>query len=68
MFQEAIQRYKEEEEEEDDDDGMCEVGNSGFLLPTEIYRSLYPYQLDGILWFWKLYQKGMGGILGDDMG
>lgn len=46
---------------------MCEVGN-GFSLPAEIYQSLYPYQLDGVLWFWNLYQKGMGGILGDDMG
>lgn len=46
---------------------MCEVGD-GFSLPAEIYQSLYPYQLDGVLWFWNLYQKGMGGILGDDMG
>ncbi|XP_027044335.1 DNA excision repair protein ERCC-6-like, partial [Pocillopora damicornis] len=67
-IKEAIERYKQEEDEEDEeDDGMCEVGD-GFSLPAEIYQSLYPYQLDGVLWFWNLYQKGMGGILGDDMG
>ncbi|KAJ7333824.1 DNA excision repair protein ERCC-6-like [Desmophyllum pertusum] len=69
-IEEAIQQYKEEEEEEveeEEDDGMREVGE-GFSLPAEIYQSLYPYQLKGILWFWKLYKKGTGGILGDDMG
>jgi len=65
----AIERYREEEEEIEDgeDDGMCEVGD-GFYLPAETYRSLYSYQREGVLWFWRLYQQGKGGILGDDMG
>lgn len=58
---------EEDEDKENEDDGMCQVGN-GFSLPSQIYKSLYPYQLEGILWFWKLFQKGMGGILADDMG
>jgi len=73
---EAIDAYQSEEgqkeegnddNEDDDDDGMCVVGD-GFSLPSEIYKSLYQYQLEGILWFWKLFNKKMGGILADDMG
>ena len=56
-----------DEDEEEDDEKMCGVGD-GFSLPSEIYNSLYPYQLEGILWFWRLFNKGMGGILADDMG
>ena len=58
---------EEEDDEEEDNDGMREVGE-GFNLPTEIHQKLYPYQLQGILWFWRLHQQGKGGILGDDMG
>lgn len=59
----------EEEDGDGDDDGMsyCDVGE-GFSLPSEIYKCLYQYQLEGILWFWSLFNKGMGGILADDMG
>lgn len=46
---------------------MVEVGN-GFSLAKEISEALYLYQKEGVLWFWKLYQKKQGGILGDDMG
>ena len=46
---------------------MREVGD-GFYLSAEIYCKLYPYQLEGIRWFWKLHKQGKGGILGDDMG
>lgn len=80
FFQEAIETYQSEEgqvedgnedgdEEEDDDDAerMCDVGD-GFYLPLQIYKSLYQYQVDGVLWFWRLFNKGMGGILADDMG
>ena len=78
FFQEAIETYQSEEgqeeegnedddEDDSDDDRMCDVGD-GFSLPSEIYKSLYQYQLDGILWFWRLFKKGMGGILADDMG
>jgi len=56
-----------DEEEDGDDDGMCDVGD-GFSLASEIYKSLYQYQLEGILRFWRLFKKGIGGILADDMG
>lgn len=65
-LKEVIQKYQEEEEEGEEEETR-EVGE-GFYLPTEIYTSLYPYQLEGVLWFWRLYQQGKGGILGDDMG
>jgi len=74
---EAIETYQleegqteegnKDEEEDGDDDGMCDVGD-GFSLASEIYKSLYQYQLEGILRFWRLFKKGIGGILADDMG
>ncbi|XP_068679603.1 DNA excision repair protein ERCC-6-like [Montipora foliosa] len=71
-LKEVIQKYKEEETENDDDDDeegdqTWEVGD-GFFLPAEMYKLLYPYQLEGIRWFWRLYKQSKGGILGDDMG
>ncbi|KAK3736263.1 hypothetical protein QZH41_008090 [Actinostola sp. cb2023] len=58
---------EEEEEEDESDDGLVDIGN-GYRLAKEINESLYPYQIQGLLWFWKLYNKKQGGILGDDMG
>ena len=57
----------EEEEDEDDDGGMVNIGNQ-FFLHESISNQLYPYQKQGVLWFWKLFKKKHGGILGDDMG
>ena len=37
-------------------------------VPSETYERLYVHQIEGIKWFWSLYEKGTGGILGDDMG
>ncbi|EDO39300.1 predicted protein, partial [Nematostella vectensis] len=56
-----------EEEEGEDDDGRDDIGD-GFLLARELSTALYPYQKEGLLWFWKLYNRNQGGILGDDMG
>lgn len=68
FLKEVIQTYNEEEEENNNDENQThEVGN-GFFLPAEVYKSLYPYQLEGVLWFWQLYKQKQGGILGDDMG
>ncbi|XP_028400404.1 DNA excision repair protein ERCC-6-like [Dendronephthya gigantea] len=49
----------------DDDD---EEDVEGFKLPKAIHNKLYPYQIEGVMWFWKLYEEKKGGILGDDMG
>ena len=62
-----MEEGNDDDEEEDDDDRVCDVGD-GFSLLPQIYKSLYQYQLDGVLWFWRLFNKGMGGILADDMG
>ncbi|BAF05581.1 SNF2 domain-containing protein ENL1-like isoform X1 [Oryza sativa Japonica Group] len=40
-----------------------------FLLPSEIFSSLFPHQKDGLEWLWRLHcEKSGGGILADDMG
>ena len=41
--------------------------DQGFSLSQETYLSLFPYQRDGIKWFWGLHKKKRGGILGDEM-
>lgn len=51
----------------EDADGMKHVGD-GFYLYKDLYEKLYTHQKAGVLWLWSLYQKGKGGILGDDMG
>lgn len=53
--------------EEDEDDGMIEIVK-GFSLHKDIHSNLYTYQIEGVLWFWKLFVTKKGGILGDDMG
>ena len=52
---------------EEDGDDMVNVGD-GFHLYRELYEKLYQHQREGVLWMWKMYKKGKGGILGDDMG
>ena len=37
-------------------------------MSEKVYNKLYPYQKEGVMWFWKLYEQRKGGILGDDMG
>lgn len=37
-------------------------------MSDDIFNKLYPYQKEGVSWFWKLFQEKKGGILGDDMG
>lgn len=68
FLKEVIQTYNEEEEENNNDDNQTQEVGNGFFLPAEVYKSLYPYQLEGVLWFWQLYKQKQGGILGDDMG
>ncbi|KAL5016706.1 hypothetical protein ScPMuIL_006295 [Solemya velum] len=53
--------------EEDEEDGMVMIGK-GFYLYKELHSKLYAHQKQGVLWFWELYKKRKGGILGDDMG
>lgn len=73
LFQEFIKEYTEEpegeneQEEEESDDGLVDVGN-GYRIAKEIKEALYPYQIQALLWFWKLFKRHQGGILGDDMG
>jgi hypothetical protein len=72
----------ETEEAEDDEEEAGVVGGgpeggtaarivtfpSGLLLPRRIARALLPYQLTGVVWMFELYRRGVGGILGDEMG
>lgn len=64
-FKEFINNLDSEESDEDSD--MVDLGNN-FCLHKSISSKLYEYQKEGVLWFWKLFQKKQGGILGDDMG
>lgn len=68
FLKEVIQTYNEEEEENNNDENQTQEVGNGFFLAAEVYKSLYPYQLEGVLWFWQLYKQKQGGILGDDMG
>ncbi|XP_033746944.1 LOW QUALITY PROTEIN: DNA excision repair protein ERCC-6-like [Pecten maximus] len=58
---------EDEESEEEDDNGMVLLGK-GFYLYRDLYNKLYDHQKAGVLWFWSLFKKHKGGILGDDMG
>ena len=67
---EKLQAFIDSQQSEDDseeDDEMVVIGKN-FSLHKTIANNLYDYQKTGVLWFWKLFQKGSGGILGDDMG
>ena len=66
FFQDFIENLSESEEDDDKED-MIELGNQ-FYLHKSIENKLYSYQKEGVLWFWELYLKKKGGILGDDMG
>ncbi|XP_047126426.1 DNA excision repair protein ERCC-6-like isoform X1 [Hydra vulgaris] len=55
------------DENQEGDSDMIDLGEN-FLLHQSIANQLYSYQKEGVLWFWKLYKKKKGGILGDDMG
>lgn len=52
---------------EEEEDKMVEIGKK-FHLHKSIADKLYQHQKEGVLWFWKLFRKKSGGILGDDMG
>ncbi|XP_063964161.1 DNA excision repair protein ERCC-6-like [Lytechinus pictus] len=55
------------EDEDEEDDNMAHVGK-GFYIYKDLYKRLYEYQKESLLWFWRLHRKQKGGILGDDMG
>jgi DNA excision repair protein ERCC-6 len=40
----------------------------GTEIEASSHRKLHDYQLDGCKWMYELYQEGVGGILGDEMG
>jgi SNF2 family DNA or RNA helicase len=40
----------------------------GIVVPGSINTYLREYQREGAMFFWELYNKGHGGLLGDDMG
>ncbi|KAJ7777535.1 RAD26-like SNF2 family DNA-dependent ATPase [Mycena maculata] len=42
--------------------------DQGIQVPEAINTYLREYQRDGIRFFWKRYNEGRGGLLGDDMG
>lgn len=46
--------------------GACRLATE-YHIPASINRFLRPYQRDGVRFFFERYQKGVGGILGDDM-
>jgi len=37
-------------------------------VPASINTFLRDHQREGVKFFWKQYQEGRGGLLGDDMG
>lgn len=37
-------------------------------VPASINRYLRTYQREGVMFFYNNYRRGVGGILGDDMG
>jgi len=39
-----------------------------FWIPAKLYESLYDHQRSGVQFLASLHQKGIGGVLGDDMG
>ena len=65
LSKEFIKQCEESSEEEDYE--MVEMKN-GFKLHKSIFNKLYEYQKEGVMWFWQLFKKKTGGILGDDMG
>jgi SNF2 family DNA or RNA helicase len=58
---------KIDSDNEDQDVEMCVIGD-GFSIHVDLYKRLYSYQREGILWMWKLHRMNKGGILADDMG
>lgn len=66
-MQEFIDNMESESDEEDENTDMIDIGRQ-FYLHHSIANKLYDYQRNGVLWFWKLFKKKQGGILGDDMG
>ncbi|KAI6143539.1 hypothetical protein EDD17DRAFT_208859 [Pisolithus thermaeus] len=40
----------------------------GIMVPAAINTYLREYQRDGVRFFWELYDRDKGGLLGDDMG
>ena len=48
-------------------DDMAHVGD-GFYIAKQLLDRLFGYQRDGLLFFWRLFRKKKGGVLGDDMG
>ena len=40
----------------------------GYLIPGDIFPSLFDYQKTGVQWLWELYSQQVGGIIGDEMG
>ena len=46
---------------------MVHVGD-GFYVAKQLYDRLFDYQCQGLLFFWRLFRRKKGGILGDDMG
>ncbi len=43
------------------------VVDGTFRVPY-VWHNLLKYQQDGVRWMWGLFQRGVGGILADDMG
>jgi SNF2 family DNA or RNA helicase len=37
-------------------------------VPTKLFKKLFDYQKDGIVWMAGLHHRRIGGLLGDDMG
>lgn len=44
------------------------VFEGGYMVPGDIYPSLFDYQKTGVQWLWELYSQQVGGIIGDEMG
>lgn len=64
-----IQRQKEIDQSKYEKTESIQCNGSSFVVPSSIWNhQLFPYQQNGVIWLWNLYQNNTGGILGDEMG
>lgn len=61
-----LEEYKERLRAVEDVDRVI-LTDFGTEVPVT-WDSLHPYQQEGCKWMYRLYQTGVGGILGDEMG
>ncbi|KAL4223042.1 DNA excision repair protein ERCC-6-like [Mactra antiquata] len=66
-MEDYLAAHGDDSDDDDADNGMMHLGK-GFYIYSDLYKSLYAHQQEGVLWLWSLFRRKKGGILGDDMG